>query len=273
VPVTIGTWNLEWFADPDGGTLGPTNNALQQMNVQTVLQQRTDVDLWGIQEVVGTSEFSMVAANLPGFQLVLATDLQAGTFYYGFAEQKVALLWRTSKFTLVSARLILTQDSFSFGGRPPIEALLRLSANGVTKDLYVIVLHMKAYADQASYDRRVAASAALKAYLETTRPADNVLVIGDWNDDLDRSTYMNSASPYANFVADPTRYRFPTKELTDANRRTTASSSQPIDHQLLTAPLFPHYLAGSTTATVPMIPGYTTTTSDHYPVTTRHVFR
>lgn len=272
--VIVGTWNLEWFADPDGGSLGPPNNPLQQMNVQTVFGQRTDVDLWGIEEVVGTTEFSAVAANLPGFSRVLSTEVQSGTFYYGFAEQKLAVVWRTSKFTMIEARLILTFASYDFGGRPPLEVRFSTMVNGQPREFYFIVMHMKAYADMDSYNRRVAASAALKDYLDTTRAADRVMVVGDWNDDLDVSTYMQSASPYANFVSDPADYKFPTKELTDSNRRTSASSSQAIDHQMLRGTsMISGYITNSTTAGIPMIPSYTSTTSDHYPVITRHIWR
>ena len=132
---------------------------------------------------------------------------------------------------------------------------------------------MKAYADVDSYNRRVAASAALKSYLDTTRVNDRVMVVGDWNDDLDVSTYMSSASPYAAFVTDTAHYKFPTKELTDAHKRTTSSSSQAIDHQMVNTPLISGYILNSTTATVPSIPNYTNSTSDHFPVITRHVWR
>lgn len=272
VPFNVGCWNLEWFADDAG--LGPSNNALQQTNVQTVLQTRSEIDLWGIEEVVGTAQFSMVAANLPGFQVLYATDVSAGTFYYGLEEQKVGLLWRSSKLTLVpgSARLILVTNNYDFGSRPPLEAQFRFESGGLTRELYVIVMHMKAFGDSESYDRRTAASVALKGYLDSARAGASVIVVGDWNDDLDQSTYMNSPSPFLNLVNDSTHYKFPTQELTLANKRTSASSSRAIDHQLITAPLFPSYVTGSAAATVPSISGYSSNTSDHYPVTTRHVF-
>ena len=273
--VTVGCWNLEWFGDvmeADGGYLGPRDNALQATNVTTVLRNRPDVDIWGIEEIVGTTDFAGVVAGLPGYAAVVVTDVPSGTFYYSSIEQKLAVLYRTSKVTVLSAGMILTSSSYNFGGRPPLEVRLRVTGNGLTRDLSVIVLHMKAYADVDSYNRRVAASGALKAYLDG-RAADNVMVVGDWNDDVDVSIASPSPSPYANFVADSVRYRFGTKELSDANRRTSASGSQPIDHQLFNAPLFTSYVTGSASATIPSIPSYVSTTSDHYPVTTRFVFR
>lgn len=274
--LTVGCWNIDWFADPpqaDGGTLGPRDNVKQAANVLTVLQSKPEVDLWGIEEIVGTTEFAGVVSSLPGYAAVVATDVQAGTFYYAAAEQKVGLIYRTSKVTVLAAKLILTTSSYDFGGRPPLEVQLRVAGSGQTRDLYVIVLHMKAYADLDSYNRRTAAGASLKAYLDGTRAADNVMVIGDWNDDVDVSISTPNPTPYANFVTDNTHFRFATKELSDANRRTTASSNSTIDHQLLNAPLFTSYVTGSATVTQPSIPSYASTTTDHYPVTTRYLFR
>lgn len=274
--VTIGCWNIDWFADPpqaDGGFLGPRDNARQQANVLTVLRSKPEVDLWGIEEVVGTSEFTSVVSSLTGYSAVLATDVPSGTFYYGAAEQKVALVYRTSKVTVLSAQLILTTSGYQFGGRPPLEVNVRVAGNGATRDLFVIVLHMKAYADLDSYNRRLAAAAALKSYLDTTRAAEQVMVIGDWNDDVDVSIFSPNPTPYANFVGDGTHFRFPTKELSDANRRTIASFSATIDHQLINAALFPSYVTGSASVSVPSLTSYASTTTDHYPVTTRYLFR
>ena len=274
--LTVGCWNLDWFADPaqaDGGYLGPADNALQASNVLSVFRSKPDVDLWGIEEIVGVSEFSGVISGLPGFAALVATQVQSGTFYYSADEQKVALIYRTSKVTVISAQLILTTSNYDFAGRPPLEVHVRVAGNGVTRDLYVIVLHMKALADSFSYDRRVAAGASLKMYLETTRVADNTLVIGDWNDDVDVSIVTPNPTPYANFVSDSARFKFPTKELSDSNRRTTVSFSATIDHQLFNAPVFSSYVVGSALVTQPAITNYRYTTTDHYPVTTRYVFR
>ena len=272
IALTVGCWNLNWFADPaqpDGGYLGPRDNSLQATNVLTALRAKPDVDLWGIEEIVGTTEFSQVVAGLPGFAVLYATDVQAGTFYYSATEQKVALLYRTAKVTVVSARLILTTASYDFAGRPPLEVLVNVGG----KQFYVIVMHMKALADLDGYTRRGASAVDLKDYLDTTHPTDKVMVIGDWNDDVDVSTYMSSPTPFANFVTDSTHYKFGTKELSDANRRTTASFSATIDHQMFNNALFTSYVTGSAAVIIPSITNYASTTSDHYQVTTRYVLR
>ena len=76
---------------------------------------------------------------------------------------------------------------------------------------------MKALDDQSSYDKRQRASVALKQYLDTYLPFERVLVVGDWNDDVDASVTRGAsgplASPYQNLVEDSADYRFVTDAL------------------------------------------------------------
>jgi hypothetical protein len=176
--------------------------------------------------------------------------------------------------------LILTSLNYDFGSRPPLEVKVRVADSTVSRDLYIIILHMKALTDIDSYNRRKAAAVDLKSYLDTTRAGESVMVVGDWNDDVDVSILSYATcgmttpcpTPYDNFIADPTNYRFATKELSDTNQRTTVSYSSTIDHQLLNLGLFNAYVTGSSTVTKPAIANYSATTTDHYPVTTHYVF-
>jgi hypothetical protein len=117
--------------------------------------------------------------------------------------------------------VILTGNDFDFAGRPPMQVTLRVTLNGATEDIIVIVMHPKCCSDTASWQRRVNAASALKAYLDSTFPTQKVWVIGDFNDDVDTSIAPGHASPYANFVGDSARYKFPTKALSDAGVAST----------------------------------------------------
>ncbi|WP_338673581.1 lamin tail domain-containing protein [Streptomyces sp. SCSIO 30461] len=271
----VGNWNVEWFGAPD---LGPTDEALQQQNVRDVMAG-ADMDVWGLSEVVSTSAFDTLVAGMPGYTGVVANDpiVTNGAQYYsdfGDTEQKVALVWRSSMATLVSAKVILTGQNSNFAGRPPVEFTLRGTFDGVTRDLVFIVLHAKAGSTQDAWNLRNPASQALKSYLDTTHPAQNVFVIGDWNDDVDTSITPEKASPYANFVNDTARYTFPTRALSLAGVASTTSYPDFIDHQLTTNEVQAKYVAGSATAFQPQpyVPNYATTTSDHYPVLARYNF-
>ncbi|MEV6332395.1 lamin tail domain-containing protein [Streptomyces sp. NPDC051909] len=271
----VGNWNLEWFGAPD---FGPTDEALQQQNVRDVMAG-TDMDVWGLSEVVSTSAFDTLVAGMPGYTGVVANDptVTNGAQYYsdfGNTEQKVALVWRSSLATLVSAKVILTDQNSNFAGRPPVEFTLRGTFDGVTRDLVFIVLHAKAGSTQDAWNLRNPASQALKSYLDTTYPTQNVFVIGDWNDDVDTSITSGKTSPYANFVNDAARYTFPTRALSLAGVPSTAGYPDFIDHQLTTNEVQAKYVTGSATAFQPQayVPNYATTTSDHYPVLARYDF-
>ncbi|MFD0568641.1 lamin tail domain-containing protein [Kitasatospora gansuensis] len=271
----VGNWNVEWFGAPD---FGPTDEALQQQNVHDV-KAGLDMDVWGLSEVVSTSAFDTLVAGLPGYTGVVANDpiVTNGAQYYsdfGDTEQKVALVWRSSMATLVSAKVVLANQNSNFAGRPPVEFTLRGTFDGVTRDLVFIVLHAKSGATQDAWNLRNPASQALKSYLDTTYPTQNVFVIGDWNDDVDTSIAPGKASPYANFVNDPARYTFPTRALSLAYVPSTAGYPDFIDHQLTTNEVQAKYVAGSATAFQPQayVPNYATTTSDHYPVLARYDF-
>jgi len=266
----LGEWNLEWFGASNNG---PTDKALQLANVRDVIRG-ADLDVWALEEVVSTTEFNSIKSQLPGYDGFLANDpiVAGGSSYYSSAEQKVGLLFKSSVVTVRAARLILTANDFDFAGRPPLEVEATATIDGVSTDLVLIVVHAKAMADSASYQRRVSASNALKAYLDASRPTARLLVAGDFNDDLDASIYNNQPSPYGNFVGDTASYTFPSKALTDAGTKTTANGSQPIDHHLLSNELAPLYVAGSAEVfrVDSYITSYSTTTSDHFPTLARY---
>lgn len=271
----VGNWNVEWFGSPD---FGPTNEALQQENVHDVMAG-ADMDVWGLSEVVSTTAFDNLVSGMPGYTGVVANDpivTNGAQYYSDFSntEQKVALVWRSSMATLVGAKVILTDQNTNFAGRPPVEFTLRGTFDGVTKDLVFIVMHAKAGSTTDAWNLRNPASQALKSYLDTTYPTQDVFVIGDWNDDVDTSITAGKASPYANFVNDSARYTFPTRALSLSGVASTTGYPDFIDHQLNTNEVQAKYVAGSAQAFHPesYVASYSTTTTDHYPVLARYSF-
>src|SRR6185295_7661649 len=143
-------------------------------------------------------------------------------------------LYKTSVATVKSAKIVVTNQAADFGGRPPLEVSMTVNVQGASTALTLIVLHAKAFEDRSSYNERLRASGALKSYLDNTHASDRVIVVGDFNDDLDASITAGKASPYENFVNDTTRYFFPTKALSDAGQHSTVSFPNVIDHHLIT---------------------------------------
>jgi endonuclease/exonuclease/phosphatase family metal-dependent hydrolase len=268
----FGCWNIEWFGSTSNG---PTNETLQLQNVRDVILG-SDLDIWGVEEVVSSTAFNNLKSQLPGYAGFLANDasVTSGSSYYSSSEQKVGILYKPSVASVLSARIILTNYDYDFAGRPPLEVKLRVTLNGATRDVVVIVLHAKAFSDTAGWQRRLNASNALKSYLDSTYPTTQVIVLGDFNDDVDTSITAGKASPYKNFVDDSLDYFFPTKALSDAKISTTASYPDTIDHHLITNELQALYVAGSVKAyrVDAYISNYANTTSDHFPVLSRYTW-
>ena len=268
----VATWNVEWFGDPGNG---PGDEALQLASARDAILG-TDFDVWALEEMASAGAFHALVAQLHGYAGVVASDpvVTGGAAAYGASDLEPALVYKASLASLVSARVILTASDFDFAGRPPLEVRLIVSLNGITQERIFIVLHMKAFPDAASWQRRQNASIALKSFLDATYPTQRVTVLGDWNDDLDVSIAPGRPTPYANFNADPGRYTFATRVLTDAGVTTTCAHPEPIDHQLVTDELAADRVAGSVEAyqLEAQIPSYCTTTSDHFPSLVRYRF-
>ncbi|ATB50711.1 lamin tail domain-containing protein [Corallococcus macrosporus] len=277
-PLSVGNWNIEWFGDPLNG---PANDDLQVTNAQAVLAD-AGVDFWGLAEIVSTARFNELKARLPGYDGFLADDstrVSSGTSYYDADGQKLGVLFKSDVVEVLQANVVMLSSSYDFGGRPPLRVDLRIRReDGSSVDVTALMLHMKAYTGEQDYARRQSAARALKDYLDQRLPTQRVMVIGDWNDDVDVSTATNPAtggkfeSPYQNFVSDTANYAFTTEALSRAGIGSTASRSSFIDHQLVSNELWESYIPNSTRVIRPEISGYRNNTSDHYPIVSRYNF-
>lgn len=267
----IGSWNLTWFGAPNAG---PENDALQRENARDVIAG-SHLDAWGLVEVVNEVDFSKLLEALPGYGGILANDprVALGKDYYADSEQKPALLYRENVATLISAQLILTENDESFAGRPPLQARLSMRIAGREREVVVIVVHAKALNDASSWQKRLEAAQALKLYLDDSFAEEQVIVLGDFNDELLRSITKNRPSPYAAFLSDED-YGFPTEELAIAKIGTTVGRTSAIDHHLTTRVLFDRYVPTSVEAyrVDKIIEDYKSTTSDHYPVLSKYTW-
>lgn len=268
----VASWNIEWFGSTSNG---PTNETLQLSNARDIIAG-TDFDVWGVAEITGQTQWNSLESQLAGYTGFLASEsvVTNGSAYYGATEQKVGILYKSSVATLLGAKVILTANDADFAGRPPLEVKLRVTLNGATEDMVVIVLHMKAFNDAASWQRRQNASVALKTYLDATYPTQKVIVVGDWNDDVDTSITAGSPSPYQNFVSDAADYAFPTRALSLAGVSSTTSYPDLIDHHLDTDELYAGLVPGSTEVyrVDSYVASYDATTSDHFPVLSRYTW-
>ncbi|MFY2556848.1 putative Ig domain-containing protein [Corallococcus terminator] len=281
--LTVGQWNIEWFgADTQGPPAstspGGSLDDLQLAHAGDILTN-TGANVWGLVEMVDSADFEVLKAQLPQYDGFLANDwsyVSNASSWYSFNEQKPGILYDSS-LAFQHAELILTANDYAFGGRPPLRVDFTTVINGASAPIIVIVLHMKAFADVDSHTRRQEASTALKAYLDAL-PTARVFVLGDWNDDVDRSITFSGGvylpTPFQNFLDDPTHYTFITKVLSERSERTTTEYPDAIDHTLVSDEVAAVYVPNSVRVVRPDtgIPNYNNIVSDHYPVVSRYDF-
>lgn len=257
----IANWNVEWFGHASNG---PTNETLQQKNVAAVIA-KSQIDLWGLCEISNATAWDTLLGRLPEYGGVISTWSQ---------EQKTALIYKKSQFRFLYQKhpLGVYEQEFA-SGRLPLEVGLEMNLNGQKDTLYVFVVHLKANTGSTTqkadaWDRRKRSSEALKEYLDAWDKSKKCVILGDWNDDVDKSIFSNYATPFSALVGDTAHYYFPSKELSASGGKSTTSYNDMIDHQCATKALVAGYLATSAKV-FPLhnyITSYATNTSDHYPV-------
>jgi len=261
----VATWNIEWFGSSSNG---PSDDAQQFENVRKVIAE-TGIDVWALQEISDTRLFDdLLDALGTNFAGALATNS---------GQQRIAFIYDTRVIRLRSQISHILEDfGADFASRPPIQMDARVTIDGTTVDFTLITVHMKAFADFGSYEKRLAASTRIKNRIDfTLLSGEPVIVLGDLNDEIRRSITSGRESPYANFRDDAQDYFFATLELEDRNAATFCGSSpdcatgSTIDHILLTNEAAALYEEGSADRMENLLsdlPQYLARTSDHLPV-------
>jgi len=276
-------WNIEWF----GGSLGPTDNNLQQANVVRAMQQM-NADVYALGEIVNEATLQAVVNTLPGYAYILADFCSASTNATGCrSDQKLAFVYKTSTVTRLNHRGVMriggsANASYNWSnGRFPFLMEADVLSNGLSNRIQFITIHAKANTADfiTSYNRRKAAATELRDSLVLRNPTGNWIVLGDYNDDLDKTITTQIApditSSYSSFLSEPSFVNV-TLPLSLAGQRSTVSYPDVIDHVTISDEMNRFYVANSArilrTEMESLIPSYGTTTSDHYPVMTEYSF-
>ena len=286
-------WNIEWFGST---TLGPVNDVLQQSNVQSVLQT-VGADIYGLVEVVDEAKLATVVGNMPGYSYVISNygshtnTSEAGASPLAEA-QKMAFVYKTSVFTNITTGPLVSQGinsaadlinpayNYFASGRFPFMMKADVTLNGITKTIRFVLLHAKANTSPTatSYARRKSGSDTLQYTFNNLYPTDNIILLGDINDDLDQTITDGITPPatsYVAFTTDAVNFSLPTLALSLAGKRSTVSYNDMIDHVIISNELSSYYMSNSAsvlTDVASLINNYGSTTSDHYPVFSRFTF-
>ncbi len=236
------TWNIENFP-MRSGTIATVIDIIQDMNA----------DIYAVQEIDEISAFNSVVSSLNGYEGVV-TDVN-GTIELGY-------IYKTSEITSFGTPKKLFGGLTSPFPREPVEVDITHS-NGLSVKL--INIHLKCCS--GSEDRRTDASIRMKAYIDENFPNDEVIILGDWNEDFD------SGSSFTNFLNDSENFIFADLPIyngsgADYSFPCTGASFCPshIDHILVTNELCDNLVATYTARLDDCVSSYLSQVSDHRPV-------
>lgn len=289
--LNVANWNIEYFGSTSNG---PGDETLQQANAKKVMDY-LGADAYGISEVVDVTRFSNLVSSLNGgYSYVVADYCSSGSTASACASaQKTAFVYKTSMFSNVSTRALMKTSSTAntnwSSGRLPMLVTADVTKNGETRTMSFIVIHGKANtgttAEQIdAYQRRKAGAQELKDTLDAFFASSNIILLGDFNDDLDRTiaptTGADTVSSYQPIVVDSTdanHYASLSLILSRYGLSSTTNNPEMIDHVVISNELKPRYITYSATIytdieALAAVTDFANTTSDHYPVMTRYIF-
>ncbi|MFD2035319.1 chitobiase/beta-hexosaminidase C-terminal domain-containing protein [Belliella marina] len=289
-------WNIEWFGSSNSGQ-GPTNVDLQLQNVKTVIED-LDADVYAFQEITNLDKFYELVDALPGYRGFHSPAVsQAGDFS---EAQKLTYLYKTATVDSVTTRVLLKDvnpadlvnypsgaDRFWASGRLPYLFEVRTNINGVQQNINLVNVHTRSNGGGESaanprYAMRRYDVNVLKDSLDTYYPDVPLILLGDFNDDLDETvadqnaaTVNTSETSFINYINDSASYTPITISLSNAGLRTYPSFENVIDHQIISNELNNNWIVNSERIVAPydLIPNYDNTTSDHLPVKTRFTLK
>jgi endonuclease/exonuclease/phosphatase family metal-dependent hydrolase len=190
---------------------------------------RINPDVIAMQEIASENEFKNLIKELRGWE---------GRFYPVNNDiYNLAYLFKTSEITIDDSKtkLILSGDSYAFP-RAPFEIFV--SHKTLNINAYIINIHLKALGGADNEARRRDASQKLDNYINTARPSDPVIVLGDYNDEISGDT--PSSNVFYNLVSASSDYLFTDMHIAKGPVMWWSYPSFPshIDHILITNELF-----------------------------------
>ena len=150
-----------------------------------------------------------------------------------------------------------------------------------TQTIRFINVHAKANTSPVltAYSRRADGARALDSLLKAQYPSDNVVILGDFNDDLNTTITAGINPPVTSWsaftITDSALYKFPTQPLSPAGQHSDVNFTSVIDNVIVSDTMNRFYLPNSATVrsdVAALVTGYGTTTTDHYPVFTQYSF-
>lgn len=254
-PVTVSsetlevvTWNIENFPQ----------STLSAEVVETIIETY-DVDVIALQELTSMNDFNALVVELDGWEGFI-TQVNNSNLMLGY-------LYKTSEVTVSNTPINLFEeatsennDAFTAFRRPYLMEITHSS--GLSMSL--INVHLKCCS--GSEDRRRNASTLIKSYIDANLPDKEVIVLGDFNDEI-----VDTDNVFQNFIDDAQNFRFSTLSIAQGPSSDWSFPSFPsqIDQILISNELFDNEISTEVIKVDNCLSNYSSRVSDHRPVLIR----
>ncbi|MDA3813855.1 MAG: endonuclease/exonuclease/phosphatase family protein [Candidatus Cloacimonetes bacterium] len=260
------TWNLEHFPKNLSVTVDYAAQIIRGLNA----------DIYALQEIESNTYFEYVIETLNNDDpLNTWAGYRASTASYSV---NLAYIYKTNIIEITDIYEIYSSYDYSreFPRRP---LLMEMQWNG--NNVYIINNHLKALGDGYldlgdAWDeetRRYDACNLLDEYISQNLPDENVIILGDMNDEL---TDLQSNNVFVSFLNEADEYDFTDMEIAEGSSVYWSYPSWPshLDHILITNELFDEFVLPNSYAETLCIDDlldgglseYDNNVSDHRPV-------
>ena len=208
------TWNIQNF---------PKHNTT--LNYLLELIYIMDPDIIALQEIENETAFNTLKDRLDSYNGIITNSASYNI--------NLALLY-SNNLEVESIYEIFEDDWWSFP-RPPLVA--QIVWNG--QNVYIINNHFKAMGGTENKDRRKSASEKLENYVNEYWGDENIIILGDLNDDLNDE----DVNVFQNFINDSTNYKFVDMDIANGSSGNWSYPDWPshLDHILITNELFDEF--------------------------------
>jgi len=288
------TWNIEWFGDEANSPASGNDNSdlIQKDSVKSVISS-LNADIYAVQEIADATLFTEMISELPGYDFVLSDATSYPNDTEG-TQQRIGFIYKTETVEVVETKVLLEsihpyynggdesaltdfpdedKTRFYASGRLPFMLTANVTIDGSTEQVNLVNLHARANSSsgpQERYDMRKYDVEVLKDSLDTHYANSKLILLGDYNDDVDVTVaddVLSTVSTYESYVNDTVNYNIVSSTLSDQGYRSYAFRENMIDHIMISDELFESYVTSSEQVHYEFYDNdYTTTSSDHFPV-------
>ena len=219
-------------------------------------------DVVAVQEISSEEALEELASKMEGWESVFTPSPTEYNMSLGYLVKmtEVELIEEESQVWFDD-----DEDDEYYFPRAPFVIKVRHRDSGV--ETLMVNLHLKAMGDSESVGRRRVASNMLQEYLGEYYPDDHVIILGDFNDELEEEKAEDDV--FSNFTDDES-YKFTDMHIARGDEEHYSYPdpdwTSHIDHILMTDEWFDHYDTSMTLRPDECFDGYFDYISDHRPV-------